>query len=44
VTGDRRLVGEFDAEATAAVDATGDPEAALADAYDDFWTVRVYGL
>ncbi|PSP36642.1 hypothetical protein BRC63_08125 [Halobacteriales archaeon QH_10_70_21] len=44
VTGDRRLVEEFDADATAAVDATGDPEAALDDAYDDFWTVRIYGL
>jgi peptide subunit release factor 1 (eRF1) len=46
VTGDRRLVGEFEADAdeTAAVDATGDPEAALADAHDDFWTVRLWGL
>ncbi len=46
VTGDRRLVGEVaaDADATAAVDATGDPEPALADAFDEFWTVRLYGL
>ncbi|WP_254840618.1 Vms1/Ankzf1 family peptidyl-tRNA hydrolase [Natronomonas marina] len=44
VTGDRRLVGEFDADATAAVDATGEPEAALGDAYDDFWAVPLYGL
>jgi peptide subunit release factor 1 (eRF1) len=46
VTGDRRLVGEFEADAheTAAVDATGDPEAALEDAHDDFWTVRLWGL
>jgi len=44
VVGDRRLVGKFDADATAAVDATGEPEAALGDAYDDFWTVRLYGL
>ncbi|PSP77672.1 hypothetical protein BRC88_13570 [Halobacteriales archaeon QS_4_69_225] len=46
VTGDRRLVGEFaaDADATAAVDATGDPEPALADAFDDFWAVRLYGF
>ncbi|QLD90825.1 hypothetical protein HWV07_17965 [Natronomonas salina] len=52
VVGDRRLVGEFDADgearvtadATAAVDATGDPKDALADAFDDFWTVRLYGL
>ena len=52
VVGDRRLVGEFEAggeasvtaDATAAVDATGDPEAALADAFEDFWTVRLYGI
>ncbi|MFB6219521.1 MAG: Vms1/Ankzf1 family peptidyl-tRNA hydrolase [Halobacteriaceae archaeon] len=41
VLGDARLVSEFDADATAAVDATGDPEAALADAVRDFWTVRL---
>lgn len=44
VVGDRRLVGEFDADVTAAVDATGKPEAALEDAFEDFWSVRVYGL
>ena len=48
VVGDRRLVGEVagevDADATAAVDATGKPEPALADAFADFWTVRLYGL
>jgi peptide subunit release factor 1 (eRF1) len=46
VTGDRRLVGEFEASAdeTAAVDATGDPEPALADAHEAFWSVRLYGL
>ena len=44
LTGDRRLVGEFDADATAAVDATGKPEPALADAFEEFWTVRLYGL
>jgi hypothetical protein len=46
VVGDRRLVEEIDVDAdgTAAVDATGDPEAALADAFDAFWTVRLYGL
>ncbi|MFQ3318899.1 MAG: peptide subunit release factor 1 (eRF1) [Natronomonas sp.] len=45
VVGDRRLIGEFDdAEVTAAVDATGKPEAALKDAFDDFWSVRLYGL
>jgi peptide subunit release factor 1 (eRF1) len=44
VVGDRRLVGEFDADATAAVDATGKPEAALEAAFSDFWAVRLYGL
>ena len=44
VVGDRRLIGEFDAEATAAVDATGKPEAALSEAFSDFWSVRLYGL
>jgi peptide subunit release factor 1 (eRF1) len=46
VVGDRRLVDELDADAdaTAAVDATGKPEAALEDAFEDFWTVKVYGL
>ena len=44
VVGDRRLIGEFDADATAAVDATGKPRAALEDAFADFWSVRLYGL
>jgi len=46
VLGDARLVGEFEdvAAATAAVDATGDPEAALGDALRDFWTTRLYLL
>jgi peptide subunit release factor 1 (eRF1) len=44
VVGDRRLVEEFDADATAAVDATGKPKAALSDAFDEFWSVRLYGL
>ena len=44
VVGDRRLVGEFDADATAAVDATGKPEAALEAAFSEFWSVRLYGL
>ena len=46
VTGDRRLIGEFDADAdaAAAVDATGEPEPALGDAVETFWSVRLYGL
>jgi len=39
VVGQETLLGEFDADATAAVDATGDPEDALAHAHGDFWTV-----
>jgi peptide subunit release factor 1 (eRF1) len=44
VVGERTLLGEFGADATAAVDATGKPEAALADAFERFWTVRLYAL
>jgi len=39
VVGEGTLLEEFDADATAAVDATGEPEAALDDAHDTFWTV-----
>ncbi|NIB99948.1 Vms1/Ankzf1 family peptidyl-tRNA hydrolase [Halobacterium sp. R2-5] len=39
VVGEGTLLDEFDADATAAVDATGKPEAALDDAHDAFWTV-----
>jgi peptide subunit release factor 1 (eRF1) len=46
VVGERDLLGEFAdrAERTRTVDATGDPERALADAHHDFWTVRLFGL
>jgi len=46
VLGERTVLGEFAdvADATATVDATGDPEDALADAFHDFWTVRLHGL
>lgn len=46
LTGDRRILGEFDdvADTTAAVDASGDPDEALDEAFRDFWTARVYGL
>ncbi len=44
VVGDRRLIDEFDADASAAVDATGKPKAALEDAVSDFWSVKLYGL
>jgi peptide subunit release factor 1 (eRF1) len=43
VVGERTVLDEFEgrADATAAVDATGDPEDALADAFRQFWTVRL---
>ena len=44
VVGDRRLIRTFDADATAAVDATGKPKEALEHAFADFWSVRLYGL
>ena len=46
LVGDRQAVEALDepADATAAVDATGDPEDALGEAFHDFWTTRVYGL
>lgn len=46
VVGPSELLSEFEnrATATAPVDATGDPEAALADAVRDLWTVTMYGL
>jgi uncharacterized small protein (DUF1192 family) len=44
VVGERTVLDEFEdlADATATVDATGDPEAALDDAVDQFWTARLY--
>jgi len=39
VVGEGTLLDEFDADATAAVDATGKPEPALEDAHDTFWTL-----
>ncbi len=43
VVGEGTLLGAFEdrAVATAAVDATGEPAAALADAVEDFWTTRL---
>jgi peptide subunit release factor 1 (eRF1) len=43
VVGERTVLGEFSgvADATATVDATGDPEDALEDAFRQFWTVRL---
>jgi uncharacterized coiled-coil protein SlyX len=46
LVGDRgaldRLEGEIDVRASAAVDASGKPEAALDEAFDDFWRTRLY--
>ncbi|MFB6112052.1 MAG: Vms1/Ankzf1 family peptidyl-tRNA hydrolase [Halobacteriaceae archaeon] len=46
VVGTGELLGEFAdrATATATVDATGTPEAALADAHRSLWTVTCYGF
>ncbi len=46
IVGDDRLIGEFDtiADATTAVDATGDPKQALHDAFDAFWRVPLYSV
>jgi len=46
LAGDRKAIEALDepADAVAAVDATGAPEAALGTAFHDFWTTRVYGL
>jgi hypothetical protein len=43
VVGERSVLDAFEEEATVtqAVDATGDPEPALADAVAEFWTVRL---
>lgn len=44
VTGETTLLGEFDADARAPADASGDPLDALADAASDFWTVPYRSL
>ena len=46
IVGERSVLGELRelADATARVDATGDPEEALETAFRDFWSVRVRGL
>jgi hypothetical protein len=43
VVGERTVLDEFDddADVTATVSATGDPEPALEDAFAEFWTVRL---
>ncbi|WP_336002060.1 Vms1/Ankzf1 family peptidyl-tRNA hydrolase [Halorientalis halophila] len=46
VVGERTVLGEFSevADVTATVDATGNPEPALEDAFRDFWTVRLRAI
>jgi len=46
LTGERTVLSSLDVEAAARrrVSATGDPEAALEDAVEAFWTTRLYGL
>jgi hypothetical protein len=45
-SGERVVLSELEdlAAVTRPVDATGDPEDALADAVRDFWTTTCYGL
>lgn len=44
LVGDRRVIGDLDLEptVTGAVDASGNPEAALSEAFDSFWRTRLY--
>ncbi|WP_181686260.1 Vms1/Ankzf1 family peptidyl-tRNA hydrolase [Halorhabdus salina] len=46
VVGERSILSQVasEADATAAVDATGDPEDALEDAFWDFWTTTLYAI
>ncbi|MFB6236678.1 MAG: Vms1/Ankzf1 family peptidyl-tRNA hydrolase [Halopenitus sp.] len=46
VVGEKSILGEVSdvADVTDVSDATGDPEPALEDAFEDFWTTRVYGI
>jgi len=46
VVGERTVLSAFSevADVTATVDATGDPEPALEDAFRDFWTVRLRAI
>ncbi|WP_136690030.1 Vms1/Ankzf1 family peptidyl-tRNA hydrolase [Halorhabdus amylolytica] len=46
VVGERTVLDEVDedADVTATVDATGDPEPALGDAFRDFWTTTLYAI
>lgn len=46
VVGERTVLGRFRdrADVTATVDATGDPEDALASAFRDFWTAQLYRI
>ena len=46
VVGEKSILGRVSdvADVTDVSDATGDPEPALEDAFEDFWTTRVYGI
>ncbi|WP_430503698.1 Vms1/Ankzf1 family peptidyl-tRNA hydrolase [Haloparvum sp. PAK95] len=46
VVGEKSILGEVSdvADVTDVSDATGDPEPALEDAFERFWTTRVYGI
>ena len=42
--GESTLLGEFDADATASVDATGAPDEAIDSAFRDFWSTQLFAL
>jgi peptide subunit release factor 1 (eRF1) len=46
LVGEQSVIGALAdvADVTATVDATGEPESAIADAFDDFWTVQLRAL
>jgi peptide subunit release factor 1 (eRF1) len=44
VAGESTLFGEFDADATASVDATGAPDEAIDSAFRDFWSTQLFAL
>ncbi|PSQ23066.1 hypothetical protein BRD04_03700 [Halobacteriales archaeon QS_9_67_17] len=44
VAGESTLFSEFDADATASVDATGAPDEAIDSAFRDFWSAQLFAL
>jgi peptide subunit release factor 1 (eRF1) len=44
VAGESTLFGEFDADATTSVDATGAPDEAIDSAFRDFWSAQLFAI